>query len=139
MTELAMGALFWISIIMVCIVCVSARIGKKPSSNRPYIMPLPDKSPEEIERQIMSKTTEQTMPKPVIREPVVQSMVTEQYNIPKSTLAVRDTDDWLSKQLREERINKIKMSEMMGLKLEHESHCDADMLKREHERTHGFL
>ena len=55
----------------------------------------------------------------------------------KSRMTVNDSlenrdDDWLAKQLREERAAKTMVSDMFQLKQEHAAYCDADRVKREH-------
>lgn len=44
-------------------------------------------------------------------------------------------NDWLAKQLREERFYEQKFSAMYGLKRQHAANCDADSLRREHEEN----
>ena len=44
-------------------------------------------------------------------------------------------NDWLAKQLREERFYEKKFSAMYGLKRQHAANCDADSLRREHEEN----
>ena len=41
-------------------------------------------------------------------------------------------NDWLAKQLRDEHIAFKSASDMFGLKIEHASHCDAQLLKNYH-------
>ena len=42
-------------------------------------------------------------------------------------------NDWLAKQLREERIAQIRMSDMFDLKAQHHNSCEAEMIRRFHE------
>lgn len=42
------------------------------------------------------------------------------------------TNDWLARQLRDEHTAFKKVSDMFGLKIEHSSHCDAQLLKNYH-------
>lgn len=45
------------------------------------------------------------------------------------------SNDWLARQLREEKQKERLYSEMYGLKRRHEENCAADRLRREHERV----
>ncbi len=42
-------------------------------------------------------------------------------------------NDWLARQMAEERVSARRMSEMFQLKLEHRYNCEAEMLKQFHE------
>lgn len=44
-------------------------------------------------------------------------------------------NDWLARQLREEKQKERLYSEMYGLKRRHEENCPADRLRREHEKS----
>lgn len=46
-------------------------------------------------------------------------------------------NDWLARQLREEKRSLGLMREMFDLKAEHANSCEAEMLKRFHEDNHG--
>ena len=49
-------------------------------------------------------------------------------------LAMDDrANDWLAKQMREERKSKIIVSEMFQLKMQHRNACEAEFIKRFHE------
>ena len=51
---------------------------------------------------------------------------------------IRDErNDWLSRQIEEERRAQVRVSAMLGLKRGHEASCDARALKREHLKQHG--
>ncbi|MBO4903173.1 MAG: hypothetical protein J5518_10300 [Lachnospiraceae bacterium] len=43
-------------------------------------------------------------------------------------------NDWLARQMEEERISQRRMSEMFQMKMEHRYNCEAEMLKQFHEQ-----
>lgn len=80
----------------------------------------------------LKNTVENPVNKPVRRtnNNINEHMAKE--NI-RSSLTDDRNNDWLAKQLRDERVAYTRMSSMFELKMEHRSSCEAEMIKRFHE------
>lgn len=90
------------------------------------------------EVDIKKSMVKQRPPQSHVKDPVFESYPKEKHGgIKKSSsgsIVLKDdrNGDWLANQMREERRSLYRMSEMFGLKIQHESNCDAYALKKEH-------
>ena len=152
-------AIFYFIVIRFIIKSRGARNNQKDSVNpvRPISQPNQPLSKEEQERRkemIRNRmngmpntdmatpvSTSTPAPQRTVRERIVDTqnyIDTLGYRPPKSP-ALRDMEDrnndWLARQIREERMHNPIVDEMLNLKQEHSAHCDAELLRQSH--IHG--
>ncbi len=84
----------------------------------------------------------QTAPVPVRRDPVHVSAARRKNSGVNAAMAREKIDigswedrknDWLARQMAEERIARKRVSDMFQMKMEHKYNCEAEMLKQFHE------
>lgn len=126
-----MEVLLVIIIYFVVIIAVVKRVIKSSKEAKGTI----NQGPKRAQTMASKSTSRSNFQEPVKATIKKDSLNRHMAKESGGTTALRDdrSNDWLAKQLRDEKNAMYMMSDMFAMKAQHKSSCEAEMIKRFHE------